>query len=80
MQTLSHDAMFTTCRSRRTKTSHLQEIRTTTSTDNRIIFIGHSTEEHSSFQACKSFRVILFYAYNLRQFYLVEMDHELRDR
>lgn len=47
-QYLSSDAMSATCRSRRSKIPHPQEIRTTSSTSNQIIFIGHATKEHPS--------------------------------
>lgn len=47
-QHVSNDAMSATCRSRRTKTLDSWEIRSTTSTGNQIMLIGHSTKKHSS--------------------------------
>lgn len=58
MQHLLYDAMFTTCRSRRTKALHLTQISAQASTNNQIIFIGHSTKEHSSIQACKTLFIL----------------------
>lgn len=52
-QAIPFDAMFTTCGSRRTKTTNHCKIRMWTSPSNGIVFTERSTEDHSSFAACK---------------------------